>query len=485
MAKQEVKTGQTDYTVLVFIPDPASTDGSGKTGLVAANLTVSGIRVETDNDVTVTDYTASLNNLAALTTAHTDWGVLEVSSTLAPGLYRLDIADAIFASGAWSAVVYVEITTSAAAASPMEFVMVPDAPITGVSVSMLGGDTQSATDLKDFADAGYDPATNKVQGVVLTDTLTTYTGNTVQTGDTYALANGASGFVAIAGYIDTEVGAIKAKTDQLTFTVANVVDANTLRVGGTVQTAGDIEADIALISTATNSGDLASKTADAGAIISATGTVISGTYTDTASDNNTYWITAPVTPAVAGFGLRQNLRFDLVLGRVPTQLQIKGYWNGSGQTAEIYALNARTGVYDKLTNSGTNLLSRSSEFTYAITIPRDYADDTGGVNNIVTIEIRSTSTNTGHRMRIDQALIYHVDEAAVFTITTPTAEQIWTYINRTLTTPGVEPISPPTAAEITTAVLAGAAADPIAANIQEVNDVVVTGDGQPGTEWGP
>lgn len=124
MAKQQIKVGFTDYTTLVFIPDPASTDGSGKTGLVAANLTVSGVRVETDNDVTVTDYTASLNDLAALTTAHTDWGLKEVSSTLAPGLYRLDIADAIFASGAWSAVVYVMITSSAAAASPMEFTLV-------------------------------------------------------------------------------------------------------------------------------------------------------------------------------------------------------------------------------------------------------------------------------------------------------------------------------------------------------------------------
>lgn len=137
--KQEAKTGMVDYTVLVFIPDPASTDGSGKTGLVAANLTVSYVRVETDNDVTVTDVTSSLNNLAALTTAHTDWGLLEVSSTLAPGLYRLDLADAVFAAGAWSAVVYVMITTSAAAASPMEFVLVPQAPIDGVDVkSVLG-----------------------------------------------------------------------------------------------------------------------------------------------------------------------------------------------------------------------------------------------------------------------------------------------------------------------------------------------------------
>jgi len=39
-------------------------------------------------------------------------------------------------------------------------------------VRQLGGAAQSATDLKDFADAGYDPATDKVQGVVLVDTTT-------------------------------------------------------------------------------------------------------------------------------------------------------------------------------------------------------------------------------------------------------------------------------------------------------------------------
>lgn len=58
-----------------------------------------------------------------------------------------------------------------------------------------------------------------------------------QTGDVYALAAGATGFAAIAGYIDTEVAAIitlldteiaaiKAKTDQLTFTNANTLDAS-------------------------------------------------------------------------------------------------------------------------------------------------------------------------------------------------------------------------------------------------------------------
>lgn len=42
-------------------------------------------------------------------------------------------------------------------------------------LTQIGGVTQSATDLKDFADAGYNPSTNKVTGVLLTDTCTTNT----------------------------------------------------------------------------------------------------------------------------------------------------------------------------------------------------------------------------------------------------------------------------------------------------------------------
>src|SRR4030095_812021 len=118
--------GQTSYSKCIYIPDPASTDGSGKTGLVAADLTVSYTRVETDNDVVIVDATGSLNNLAALTSAWNAWGIKEVSNTLAPGLYRLDFADAVFASGAWTAVVYIMITTSAAAAVPLEFDLVTD-----------------------------------------------------------------------------------------------------------------------------------------------------------------------------------------------------------------------------------------------------------------------------------------------------------------------------------------------------------------------
>lgn len=97
---REVLIGQADYTVLVKI---VGTDGAPETGLTEASIDLAYSRVETDNDVTISDVTPAA--LSALTDAHTDWGFEEVDATNAPGLYRLDIADAVFASGAWEAVV--------------------------------------------------------------------------------------------------------------------------------------------------------------------------------------------------------------------------------------------------------------------------------------------------------------------------------------------------------------------------------------------
>jgi hypothetical protein len=84
-----------------------------------------------------------------------------------------------------------------------------------------------------FASLGIN-ASGHVSRVVLVDTLTTYTGNTPQTGDTYALANGVNGFVATKA----DTAAIKTKTDSLTFTVAGFLDSNMLRIGGQTVTAG-------------------------------------------------------------------------------------------------------------------------------------------------------------------------------------------------------------------------------------------------------
>jgi len=100
------------------------------------------------------------------------------------------------------------------------------APIVA-NMTQLGGSTQSADDLKDFADAGYDPATNKVQGVVLTDTVTTYTGNTPQTGDGFARLGAPAG-ASVSADIATKATPAQILTTALTEAYAADGAAGTL-----------------------------------------------------------------------------------------------------------------------------------------------------------------------------------------------------------------------------------------------------------------
>jgi hypothetical protein len=92
-------------------------------------------------------------------------------------------------------------------------------------VVRLGGVVQSLTDLKDFADDGYDPATNKVQGVVLVDTLTTYTGNTPQTGDGFARLG-----VPAGASVSADIAVIEAQTDDIGVAGAGLTSLGDARV---------------------------------------------------------------------------------------------------------------------------------------------------------------------------------------------------------------------------------------------------------------
>jgi hypothetical protein len=80
-------------------------------------------------------------------------------------------------------------------------------------VAAISGDTAAAANCESFFDGTGYAGTNNV-----IPTVTTLTGHTPQTGDTYALANGAAGFVAI----DTVVDAVKVKTDQMAFTTGHI-----------------------------------------------------------------------------------------------------------------------------------------------------------------------------------------------------------------------------------------------------------------------
>jgi len=104
-----VKKASTDVTVYLFIQDSSVTTGAGLTGLAYNS---SGL---------VCYYVRPLAAAAALTLAtqtvtgsHADGGFVEVSSANMPGIYRLDLSDAICATGVDSVVVMLKGATNMA-----------------------------------------------------------------------------------------------------------------------------------------------------------------------------------------------------------------------------------------------------------------------------------------------------------------------------------------------------------------------------------
>lgn len=234
-----ITKGSADQSTVIRIVD--SFDGTPETGVTSAT---SGLdlkyRREGAAAVSLTE-----SDLAAVDSAHSDGGMIHIGA----GYYRVDLPDAAVATGVDGVLIFGTVTGMVVIGA---FHRLVDFNLSG----------QSAIDLKDFADAGYDPDTNKVAGVVLADTVTTLTNapsdsagittlltrivgtlaagtHNAQSGDGYAIVNnGTFGLAAlkilidtVATYVDTEVAAIKAKTDNLPASPAAAGDAMSLTAG--------------------------------------------------------------------------------------------------------------------------------------------------------------------------------------------------------------------------------------------------------------
>lgn len=180
----------------------AAAPGEPKTGMVFGDLTSASYVRQGAARVAITPIT-----LASPSAAHADGGFIEVDATNTPGLYRFDPPDAAFASGVSQVVV---IILPAAGQNAVAYPLNVDISTLTANLTEISGNAQSAIDLKDFADDGYDPATNKVQGVVLVDTTTA---NTDMRGTDSALL--AASINLTAGAVDnvTLVATTTANTD--------------------------------------------------------------------------------------------------------------------------------------------------------------------------------------------------------------------------------------------------------------------------------
>ena len=237
-----VTGGATDQSFMFKLRKTA--DGLEATGLTITDLDLQYTRTRTAPTAKV-DATA----LAATDSAHADNKAIELDATDQPGVYRVDWPDAAFAAGAAEVV----LTVKHASCFSEDLRVVIDTP---VNVTALGGSTTPVTNLgvvynTDFAtnydttndrwtvnvktwndlttvalplvptvagrtldvsaggEAGIDwanvgtPGSTVNLSATTVNTITTYTGNTPQTGDSYAIVNsGTHGNAAIKGYVD-------------------------------------------------------------------------------------------------------------------------------------------------------------------------------------------------------------------------------------------------------------------------------------------
>lgn len=252
------KRGQASVILRVKILDSSVSTGAGKTGLTSAS---SGLIISTiaDNEASATAYTVAGSTVESITTlgtyaapTATKCRFKEVDATNHPGLYEIQLADARFAvSSAKSLVVSVSGASNAAQTDVVIALRDVDpydsmrggltalpnvaAGANGglplavdasgrVDVLKVNGTSQTAGDLAALINAVDDYIDTEVAAIkAKTDNLPS---------DPADASDIATATTAIIGYVDTEVAAIKAKTDQMVFTKANELDTNIQSVNG-------------------------------------------------------------------------------------------------------------------------------------------------------------------------------------------------------------------------------------------------------------
>lgn len=159
-----------------------------------------------------------------------------------------------------------------------------------------------------------------------------------------------------------------------------------------------------------------------------TGTIASGTYADTATDNGTRWQIAPAGAAVGGFGLNVDLVFGIGTGRVPSTVFINGYWNAAApagtRTVEVWAYNYLTAAWEQISDSGTNFDDAAADADYQYALSIDHVQVADGE---VNIRFTATSTDTDDDLYLDQVLVSSVAQEAAGLTATAISETVWNH----------------------------------------------------------
>lgn len=276
IGQRAIKSGATSQSIDVFVQDASQTAGGGLTGLV---YNASGLTAYYRKGPTGASTQLVLATQTA-TGAYSSGGLAEIDSVNMPGMYRLDIPDTVQAS-APNATIYLQ---GAANMVPViiELEIVGYDPTNATTLGLSGLATASAlttaqTSLTALQTGVTVTTNNDKTGYSLTqlfpsnfgslgisagghvsnvDTLTTYTGNTVQTGDAYARIGAAGAGLTALG--DTRIGHLNADIDSrmATFTLPTHFSSLAIDVSGNVTFGNTSIATVTNLTNAPTSGDL-------------------------------------------------------------------------------------------------------------------------------------------------------------------------------------------------------------------------------------
>lgn len=261
--KISIKAGTTSKLLDVFIMDSSSTTGAGLTGLAynTASLTAYYYREGAASAVAITLATMTLGTWAT-------GGFVVVDGTNMPGCYQLGVPDAAFAAGAKSVIIMLKGATNMA-----PLVLEVELTATDNQDAVRGGMTalpnanaeaagglftrgSGAGQVNQSANGQLDVNLSTIKsqtitcaaGVTVLASVGTASASTAQTGDSFTRLG-----APVGASISADIALVQADTDNIqtripaALTADGNIKADTLRVSGALQTAGDLAAMLTII----------------------------------------------------------------------------------------------------------------------------------------------------------------------------------------------------------------------------------------------
>ncbi|AMX93622.1 MULTISPECIES: hypothetical protein [Mesorhizobium] len=259
-----VKKGATSQSIYFDILDSTSTTGGRKTGLVFNTASLVAYYVRNQN----TAVSITLATLAAANTAWSSGGFKEVDAANMPGIYRLDVPDAAFATGADSVAIVLKGATGMVQAS-CDVQLVAIDPQDSVRAGLTALPNAAAEAAGGLYTRGTGAGQINQDGNGRVDTnVVNWKGATApaMTGDAYARIGAPAG-----ASVSADVAAVKAVLPAAL--VSGRIDASVGAMAAAVLTATAIAADAITDAKVASDVTIASVTGAVGSVTGAVGSV--------------------------------------------------------------------------------------------------------------------------------------------------------------------------------------------------------------------